>query len=144
MRIDRDHVPDDLVNSGSERRHTHDEQSSVTGFEPLVAVVDLLTSFVENLELAERRFELLAEPDFHLCRRAVHFAADRRIRVVEKRVRFGRRCHSDGEEKNEEDKVQTPHSYYLRPNRGRPHTLREQIIKVEMQLRDEPDIAAGE
>jgi len=99
--IDRDRAPDDFVYSRLEWWNANNERSSVAWVEPLVTAINLLTSFVKDLEFTESSFELLGEPDPYLSRRAAHFATDPGTRVIEKGVRLDCRCELDAEQKRQ-------------------------------------------
>ena len=66
MAVDRDHAPDDLVDSRWQRFKGDTEYFSVGGLRLSILPIHPLALLVENLDRAEGGFERLGKPEFYL------------------------------------------------------------------------------
>src|SRR6185437_10734652 len=138
VRIHRGHVPDDGVFAGRQLAQPHDKLPAVL----LCMHVTRIHPFVRgvaHLDLTEARLHRFGEGDGDGRGRVRHLAADRGDGTVEEGVREGGRTHQHQHDGRNEQALHRSPPFHDRL----AEAVRQQIVKVEMELRDHPDMRTG-
>src|SRR5579883_274100 len=86
MRIDRQHMPVDVIGAAPTRAQQHRD---LVAAHPRLAAVDALAARIGHRDRREGGLELLGEPQAHLLWRACHLVPNARLGMVEEGVRIG-------------------------------------------------------
>src|SRR6185312_11926559 len=138
VRIHRGHVPDDGVFAGRQLAQPHDKLPAVL----LCMHVTRIQPFVRgvaHLDLTEARLHRFGEGDGDGRGRVRHLAADRGDGTVEEGVREGGRTRQHQHDGRNEQALHRSPPFHDRL----AEAVRQQIVKVEMELRDHPDMRTG-
>src|SRR4029453_13206356 len=91
VRIDRNHAPEDFIDSRSETRQRDVQQRAIRAIQMHIVFVHLFPGRIEHLNAAEGWFDVFCKSDSHLVRRRLNRAPHSRFALLKKRMRSNSR-----------------------------------------------------